>query len=194
MRKLSPNPELLDLIFAKMEDDSIQLTVQQQQRFDRLNDAYTHWLSNPMLPDNRIRDYIMARHNVTSRIAYQDIAIIKMLYGRVPLANKEQMRHKANHLFDMATAAALAGDDKKAKALTKIAEGIVKNNRLEDSDGEDFPFEDIIPKDISLSVDPSVIGIEPVPNIHQKAAKLLKQYTAEIDGPEKIDIQDGDYS
>ena len=29
--KLSPNPELLDLIFAKMEDDSIQLTLQQPQ-------------------------------------------------------------------------------------------------------------------------------------------------------------------
>ena len=175
MRKLSPNPEFLDLIFAKMEDDSLQLTTSQQIRFERLSDAYTHWLSNPMLPDNRIRDYIMARHSVTSRVA-----------------NKEQMRHKANHLFDMATAAALAGDDKKAKALTKIAEGIVKNNRLEESDGEDFPWEDIIPKDISLSVDPSVIGIEPVPNIHEKAAKLLKQYTDDIDGPTQIDIPDGD--
>jgi hypothetical protein len=193
MRKLSPNPEFLDLIFAKMEDDSLQLTTSQQIRFERLSDAYTHWLSNPMLPDNRIRDYIMARHSVTSRVAYQDIAIIKALYGRIPLANKEQMRHKANHLFDMATAAALAGDDKKAKALTKIAEGIVKNNRLEESDGEDFPWDDIIPKDISLSVDPAVIGIEPVPNIQEKAAKLLKRYTEDIDGPTQIDvIPDGD--
>jgi len=193
MRKLSPNPEFLDLIFAKMEDDAIQLTTSQQIRFERLNDAYTHWLSNPMLPDNRVRDYIMSRYQVTSRVAYQDIAIIKALYGRVPLANKEQMRHKANHLFDMATAAALAGDDKKAKALTKIAEGIVKNNRLEESDGEDFPWEDIVPKDMSLSVDPSVIGIEPVPNIQEKAAKLLKRYMEDIDGPTQVDvIPDGD--
>lgn len=192
MSKKSPNPELLDLIFAKMEDDSIELTHSQQTRFNRLNDAYTHWLSNPILPDNRIRDYIMNRYGVTSRVAYQDIAIIKALYGRVPLANKEQMRHKANHLFDMATAAALAGNDKKAKALTKIAEGIVKNNRLEESDGEEYPWEDIIPKDLSLSVDPSVIGIEPIPNVQEKAAKLLKRYTEDIDGPVLIDIPDGE--
>jgi len=189
MRKmLASNPETLDLIFAKMEDDSIILTDDQQKRFERLNDAYTHWISNPLLPDNRIRDYIMARYGVTTRIAYQDIAIIKALYGRVPLANKEQMRHKANHLFDMAAAAALAGNDAKAKALTKIAEGIVKNNRLEESDGEDYPWEEIIPKDMSLTVDPAVIGIEPIPNIQVKAARLLKQYTEDIDGP---DIQDG---
>lgn len=134
----------------------------------------------------------MNRYGVTSRVAYQDIAIIKALYGRVPLANKEQMRHKANHLFDMATAAALAGNDKKAKALTKIAEGIVKNNRLEESDGEEYPWEDIIPKDLSLSVDPSVIGIEPIPNVQEKAAKLLKRYTEDIDGPVLIDIPDGE--
>lgn len=192
MRKNAPNPEMLDLIFAKMEDESISLTTQQQIRFDRLTDAYTHWLSNPLLPDNRMRDYIMARYGVTTRIAYQDLAIIKALYGRVPLANKEQQRHKANHLYDMAAAAAVAGNDAKAKALTKIADGIVKNNRLDENDGEEFPWEDIVPKDMSLTVDPSVIGIEPVPNIQQKAAKLLKQYTADIDGPVKIDIQDGE--
>lgn len=192
MRKTSPNPEMLDLIFAKMEDDSIILTSPQQARFERLNDAYTHWLSNPLLPDTRMRDYIMARYGVTTRIAYQDLAIIKALYGKVPLANKEQMRVKANHLYDMAAAAAIAGNDSKAKALTKIADGIVKNNRLDANDGEEFPWEDIVPKDMSLTVDPTVIGIEPVPNIQAKAAKLLKQYTADIDGPTAIDIQDGE--
>ncbi len=193
MRKLSPNPEFLDLIFAKMEDESISLTAAQQIRFERLNDAYTHWLSNPLLADNRIRDYIISRYGVTSRVAYQDIAIIKALYGKVPMANKEQMRHKANHLLDMAAAAALAGFDKKAKALTKIAEALIKNNRLEESEGEDFPWDEIVPKDISLSVDPSVIGIDPVPNIQEKAAKLLKQYNEDIDGPTEVIVpEDGD--
>lgn len=192
MRKNAPNPEMLDLIFAKMEDESIALTAQQQIRFERLTNAYTHWLSNPLLPDNRMRDYIMAMYGVTARIAYQDIAIIKALYGKVPLANKEQQRHKANHLYDMAAAAAIAGNDTKAKALTKIADGIVKNNRLDENDGEEFPWEEIIPKDMSLTVDPSVIGIEPVPNIQAKAAKLLKQYTEDIDGPAKLNIEDGE--
>ena len=185
------NTEMLDLYFAKMEDESIALTLDQQKRFERLQDAYTHWLSNPVLPDNRIRDYIMSMYGVTTRIAYQDIAIIKSIFGRVPLANRELMRIKANHLLDMAAAAAQAGNDRKANAFTKIADSIIRNNRLDDKEENDMPWDEIVPKDISISIDPSVIGIEPVPDVKEKAARLLKQYTSEIDGGDIV-IPDGD--
>lgn len=182
--------ETLDLMARKMEDDSIVLSAPQQAHFERLHDAYTHWLSNPLLSDNRMRDYMMAMHGISTNQAYRDLALIKLLFGSVALANKEQMRYKANYLFDAAAAAALAGNDKKAKALTKIADGIVKNNRLEDNEGEGLPWEDIVPVDMSLTVDPTVIGIIPEKNIKAKAAKLLKQYTEDIDGPQTIIIPD----
>ena len=182
--------ETLDLMARKMEDDSIVLSAPQQAHFERLHDAYTHWLSNPLLSDNRMRDYMMAMHGVSTNQAYRDLALIKLLFGSVALANKEQMRYKANYLYDAAAAAALAGNDKKAKALTKIADGIVKNNRLEDNEGEGLPWEEIVPIDISLTVDPTVIGIIPEKNIKAKAAQLLKQYTEDIDGPQTIVIPD----
>ena len=186
MRRVNRDNETLDLMARKMENDSIVLTAGQQAHFDRLRDAYTHWLSNPLLSDNRMRDYMMATHHVSTNQAYRDITLLKLLFGSVAVANKEQMRYKANYLYDAAAAAALAGNDAKAKALTKIADGIVKNNRLDEAEGEDFPWEDIVPVDMSLSVDPSVIGIDPIPNIREKAAKLLKQYSEEIDGPAPI--------
>ena len=182
--------ETLDLMARKMEDDSIVLSAPQQAHFERLHDAYTHWLSNPLLSDNRMRDYMMAMHGISTNQAYRDLALIKLLFGSVALANKEQMRYKANYLYDAAAAAALAGNDKKAKALTKIADGIVKNNRLEDNEGEGLPWEDIVPIDMSLTVDPTVIGITPEKNIKAKAAKLLKQYMEDIDGPQTIVIPD----
>lgn len=182
--------ETLDLMARKMEDDSIVLSAPQQAHFERLHDAYTHWLSNPLLSDNRMRDYMMAMHGISTNQAYRDLALIKLLFGSVALANKEQMRYKANYLYDAAAAAALAGNDKKAKALTKIADGIVKNNRLEDNEGEGLPWEDIVPVDMSLTVDPTVIGITPEKNIKAKAAKLLKQYMEDIDGPQTIVIPD----
>lgn len=184
--------ETLDLMARKMEDDSIVLSAPQQAHFERLHDAYTHWLSNPLLSDNRMRDYMMAMHGISTNQAYRDLALIKLLFGSVALANKEQMRYKANYLYDAAAAAALAGNDKKAKALTKIADGIVKNNRLEDNEGEGLPWEDIVPVDMSLTVDPTVIGITPEKNIKAKAAKLLKQYIEDIDGPQTIVIPDAE--
>lgn len=184
--------ETLDLMARKMEDDSIVLSAPQQAHFERLHDAYTHWLSNPLLSDNRMRDYMMAMHGISTNQAYRDLALIKLLFGSVALANKEQMRYKANYLYDAAAAAALAGNDKKAKALTKIADGIVKNNRLEDNEGEGLPWEDIVPVDMSLTMDPTVIGITPEKNIKAKAAKLLKQYIEDIDGPQTIVIPDAE--
>lgn len=183
MRRANRDNETLDLMARKMEDDSVVLSAPQQAHFDRLRDAYTHWLSNPLLSDNRMRDYLMAMHGVSTNQAYRDIALLKLLFGSVAVANKEQMRYKANYLYDAAAAAALAGNDQKAKALTRIADGIVKNNRLEEQEGEDFPWDEIIPVDMSLTVDPTVIDIVPEPNIKAKAAKLLKQYTEDIDGP-----------
>lgn len=188
-RMLTNNPEMLDLYFAKMEDSSLALTESQQVHFERLRDCYTHWLSNPILPENRLRDYIIANYGVSKTTALQDICIIKCIFGHVQVSSKEQMKVKANHLFDMAAAAAIAGNFEKAKALTKIAEGIIKANRLDDSEKDEIDWTDIVPKDISLTVDPSVIGIKPVPGIRDKADKLLKRYTAEIDG---VDVQDGD--
>ena len=193
MKRKSKENETLDLIVRKMEDDSVQMSAAQQIHYDRLRDAYTHWLSNPLLSDNRMRDYLMATHQVSTSQAYRDITLIKMLFGSVQASNKEQMRYKANYLYDAAAAAAMAGNDAKAKSLTKIADGIVRNNRLEEQEGEDYPWEEIVPADISLTVDPSVIGIEPIPNVREKAAKLLKAYTEDIDGPE-IRNRDGDQS
>ena len=94
--------ETLDLMARKMEDDSIVLSAPQQAHFERLHDAYTHWLSNPLLSDNRMRDYMMAMHGVSTNQAYRDLALIKLLFGSVALANKEQMRYKANYLYDAA--------------------------------------------------------------------------------------------
>lgn len=183
--------EIVDMYFLAQENSNMQLTEPQRAHLDRLRDAYTHWLSNPILPDNRIRDYLMMHYGINKTTAYQDIAIIKAIFGHVPAANKEQMRLKANHLYDMAAAAAIAGNESKARALTKVADGIVKNNRLDDKEEEQYKWEDVVPADFSLSVDPAVIGIAPVPDIQKKAAKLLKQYYAEIDGPVKGEVDDG---
>ena len=59
---------------------------------------------------------------------------------------------------------------------------MAKVNQLDEPEGEDFPWDDIKPKDYSFSVDPSVIGIEKEPNIEEKSRKLLAKYTQEIDG------------
>lgn len=183
----------VDMLAAAMEDESkqAQLSERDQEHLHRLKDVYGYWLDHPMLTDAKIRDYIMTSFGQNKMQAYRDIWLVKVLLGNAPKANKEFMRYRANHLYEMAAAAAMAGNDTKAKALTKIADGIVKANQLDVAEGEDYPFEEIVPKDYSFTVDPTVIGITPDPDAKIKAERLLKKYTEEVDADD-IPLGDGD--
>lgn len=173
--------DIIDTYAAALENKEVKLSPVDSARLERLKAVHTRWLSSPMISDAMMRDYIITQYGIGAVQAYRDIAIVKAIFGNVPLADKEFQRHRANGLLEKAAAAALAGDAKQAKALTKIAETIVKANRLSEPDGEEFPWDEIIPVHEDFSVDPSVIGIEKVPDIEVRARKLLKQYTNEID-------------
>lgn len=173
--------DVIDKFYRALSDPTYQLKDVEQERLDRLKAVFARWLENPLITDTQMRDYIMTQYGVGRAKAYDDISVVKACFGYMPKADKEYQRMKANRLLEKAAAAAEAGDDKQAKALTKIAETLVKVNHLDQPEGEEFPWDDIIPKDESFSVDPAVIGIEKVPNIEEKARKLLERYTADID-------------
>ena len=157
-----------------LSDSDIQL-------LERVRDVYTFWLEKPTLTDTNIRDYLMVNFAVSKSQAYNDIAMIKAVLGSVPTATKEFYRYKANHILDQAHAAAMSGNDNKAKALTKIAEAIAYNNRTNEDDGEKLPFNEIVPKDLSFTLDPSAAGIKPVPGLREKSKKLFDKYKDEIE-------------
>lgn len=178
--------DMLDMLAAAVEDPSQQLPEAESRHLLRLKDTYNYWLAHPVYSEARIRDYIMASYRLGRSQAYADISIIKALFGVVPRAEKEFQRFRANKILEMATAAALAGNDSKAKALTKIADSIAKVNHLDTEEGDQLPWEEIKPVDISISVDPSVIGITPEPDAQKKAKALLERYTKEIDPDAEI--------
>lgn len=171
----------MDLIVRAMFDNSVELSDKDVKILERMRDVYTFWLNQPTLSDTKIRDYLMVNYNITKMQAYIDISNIKLVLGNVPVANKEFFRYKANHILDEAYNAAKVGNDRKAKALTKIAEAIAYNNRTNEDDGEKLPFDEIVPTDRSFTIDPQAAGVKPVPGIRETAAKLFKKYEGEIE-------------
>lgn len=182
----NPNRDIIDSFNKALENPNHKLPPADQARLDRLKAVFARWMENPMLTDSMMRDYIITNYGVGRIQAYNDISVVKLLFGSAPKADKEFQRMRANRLLENAAAAAMAGDERQAKALTKIADAIIKANRLDEPDGEDYPWEEIVPRDESFSVDPEVIGIKKVPGIEKMAARLLDKYTREID----VDIQD----
>ena len=179
--------DILDSFTKALENPKFKLAPQSEVRLDRLKKIFTKWHGDPLLSDIQMRNYIMNEFGVSRDQAYSDLNLVVRLFGSAPKAEKEFMRMKANRLVDLAIAAARAGDEKQAKSLTKIAEVIVKTNQLDQPDGEDYQWDEIVPRDESFSVDPEVIGIAKVPDIEEKSRRLLQQYTKEIDN---IDVDE----
>ena len=173
--------DIEDVLSEAIEKPDMFISEKDRERLERMKAVYARWLENPLLTDTNMRDFIMANYKVGRAMAYQDIALIKAIFGNAPKMDREFQRYRANHLLAKAAAAALAGNDKKAKSLTKIAETLIKANNLDEPEGEEMKWTEIKPKDYSFTVDPTVIGIEKEPGIEDKARKLLKQYTQEID-------------
>lgn len=173
--------DTLDIISQALMDPSVELNAEEMVIVARLRDTYTFWLGKPTLTDTNIRDYLMANFKVSKMQAYRDLANIKLILGNIPVATKEFYRYKANHILDEAHSAAMAGNDKRAKALTKIAEAIAYNNRTNEDDGEKLPFDKIIPQDLSFSVDPEVAGVKRIPGVADKAKKVLAKYEDDIE-------------
>lgn len=178
-----PRDNTLELITDALFDNEkkTQLSVTDTAILERIRDVYTFWLEKPTLTDTNIRDYLMVNFSLSKSQAYRDIAILKTVLGNVPTASKEFHRYKVNHILDEAHAAAIAGNDHKAKALTKVAEIYAYNNRTNEDDGDKLPFGDIVPKDLSFTLDPEAAGVRAVPGIREKSDRLFKKYNEEIE-------------
>ena len=173
-----------DLIEQHLFDATTKLSPTDKATAERLRDLYTYWMAHPDLSDARMASYDRAQYNISRSQSYNDIGKVKTLLGNVPVAHKNWIQNKVNSLLDEAANAARAGDHSKAKSLTKIAEAFIKNNRLEQDEGEKINYDDVVIGDLVVSGDPELLGIKPVPGLMEKARKLKKQYMEDVDRDE----------
>lgn len=180
--------DTFDLIHeALFTEKELQLSEQNQKLLFRIKDGYTVWLENPHYTTRQMRDYMMVNHDLNKNQALYDLNMIQMLLGNVNNASRAFIKYKVNFILDKAYAAAEQGDERKAKALTKVAETLVKNNRTDIEDETIPDFEQIVIKDWSFSTDVSLLGIKTEKNLIEKAEKLRKKHLSEIG---IIDIED----
>jgi hypothetical protein len=172
-----------ELLFEPLPDS---ISEHEQKMIVRYRDAYTHWLEDPLLSDLEIRDYLMNNYDISKTQAYRDIVNIKLLLGNVREAGKEWHRHRVNHLLEKAAKMAVEGNTKEATAISKVAMALIKNNKLDMDEGEEIPYDEIIPPAFEPVSDPTAIGLKPVDNLRERITELKEKYIGEI---EITDIQ-----
>lgn len=153
-------------------------------RLRRIRGLYAYWLQFPSKLDNDLVQHDIAMFKVSRTSAYDDLHLVKVLLGNLQQTTKEFMRWKINKSIEEDIAAARrAGDFRSVAALTKV---MVQNNRTDKDDEPDLEFDKIVPQNFEPTDDPTVLGIERVPDLRGRIRALYKRYSNTM-------VQDAEY-
>lgn len=156
---------LLERLHEHLFDESTQMPVHfdkdEQDIALRIRDTFTKMLEYPHLPDVSIIKYMMDTFDISKSTAFRDLSRTKTLLGNVRSAAKEFQRYRANEMVlrgsELAQDAKTELEVKRAMALIRAGEALVKINKLDKEESESAPWEDIVPIELQSSDDISVI-------------------------------------
>lgn len=156
------------------------------ERVMRIREMYNFWLSNPSMKDRQLRDTIMSRHDVSQSTAYSDINIIHQL---VPLLSaKSRDFHRARYNEMILETYNMAKARKDTKTMAFAANSYAKNNRVDLEDEMTMPYDEIVIQPFCATLDVTVLGIKPMPDVYNRIAKLTKELSRDF-----VDIEDVEY-
>lgn len=160
-----------------------------QDRILRIRNVYTQWVSDCYLQDKDVVSHLMHEYNVSQSTAYEDIRLVKQLLGDVNEAKKSFHRWKFNAAIgELISNCRKEGD---YKNLNKALATYAKYNQLEQPDEKEIPYEDIVVQPFDVVDDPTILGVDRVPNLDAKIKALNERYAGDI---EDVDFEDVDYN
>lgn len=160
------------------------------ERVMRLREMYNYWLANPSMKDRQLRDAIMSRYDVSQSTAYSDINIIHQL---VPLlSQKSRDFHRARYNEMILETYNMAKARKDTKTMERAATSYAKNNRVDLEDEMTMPYDEIVIQPFTASLDVSILGIKPIPDIYNHIAKLTKELSRDFRDIVDVEFEEPD--
>lgn len=173
-------------LFTK-EDDLRQLYPQiLVDKVLRVREMYNWFISNPDATDREFVGELVQRHDISKVTAYADLVIVKTLLPSLASASRDFHRWRYNEMI-LATYK-MAEKRKDTKTMERAASSYAKHNRIDLEDEQAMPYDMIVVQPFTATDDPRVLGIEPIPNIHERISEMIKKYRAET-----IDIEDVEF-
>lgn len=173
--------------YMPLNEDELQdlhLSAIVKARVERLRGCYAFWLRYPRFTVREMVDQDKAMFGVSETQAYDDIHLCQVMLGNLNAASKEFWRWKINQEIDEDRKAAKAAGD--FRALAVMQKNRIKNNRTDTPDEPELAFDKIVPVEFRMTDDPTVIGLQKIPNLRAKIKKMEKRYSMP-------DIEDADF-
>ena len=160
------------------------------ERVLRLRETYNYWLSNPEMQDKQLVNTIMSRYGVSKSTAYSDMAIIKQLVPLLGQSSRDFHRTRYNEMILDTYRMAKARKD--TKTMERAATSYAKYTRIDLEDEMAMPYDEIVIQPFAPTVDPSALGIKPIPNIYEHIARLTKELSRDFADIVDVSYEDAD--
>lgn len=189
-----PPPKIIDVARTDLFTPQSDL----EQRYDsktvsalmRIRDEYQWTLANPDKPDRAFVDTMVARHGMSERAVYADLAIIKQLLPALQSSSREWHRWKANQMLLETYEQAKRRHD--TKTMERAAASYAKFNRVDLEDEQVISYEDIVVQPFTATSDPTVLGIKPIENLDEVVKSLIAKYRQETLDIEDVEFEEAD--
>ena len=160
------------------------------QRLIRIREMYNYWLANPSMKDRQLRDQIISRYGVSQSCAYSDISVIHQLAPIIQSNSRDFHRVRYNEMiletYNMAKAR------KDTKTMERAATSYAKNNRVDLEDEASIPYDDIVIQPFCATLDVSVLGLSPIPDVYNHIDKLTKDLSRDFADITDVDFEEVD--
>lgn len=162
------------------------------QKILRCRAMYLWIIERPQSKDSEFVAEVCNRFKVSRPTAYADLAVIKTLLPELSQTAQDFHRWRyINMILETYNVAKIKGD---TRTMEKAATSYAKHLRI-DVEQEHIDLADIMPQPFVPTLDPRVLGIEPLPDLKERKRKLIEKYSREIAdvqdiGFEEIDVAD----
>lgn len=182
-----PIPNTLDICRKDLFANEDKLREQYPEvvvvRVLRIRDMYLWTVANPEAKDRQFVEELLNRYDVSRVMAYKDLGIVKSLLPSISAASRDFHRWRFNEMI--LETYQMAKKRKDTKTMEKAASSYAKNNNVGLEEEAKIPYELLLVQPFVPTMDPSVLGITPIPNLQEKIDAMLEKYKRET-----IDIED----
>ena len=180
----------LDLFTPKDELEE-RYTPLMVARIIRIREAYTWMLANPEAKDRQIVELIMTRKtSVSKSSSYSDLSILKQLLPMLSKNSRDFHRWRFSEMI-METYS-MAKRHKDFKTMERAATSYGKLHRVDLEDEMQMPYDQILVQPFVATMDPTVLGLKPIPDIYRKMDKLAKELMKDCADIEDVEYEEAD--
>lgn len=188
-----PLPAIIDIAHQHLfsDQDKMQaagLPVATIRHLERLRDIYNYWLAFPSKRDRDIVAELRARYGIGDTVAREDLRMIKTLLGDLQTVTKNWVRYRATLMCERAYEKAEAANN--PREMIAAAKELGRIHQLDKEDERINVLDKLRPIVLVPTFDPSVIGIQRMPNYREKIKALKERYWSEAS--EQVEFEDID--